>query len=124
MLEDLLFGRGQVVDPAREHVRDPHRAAVGIEQALDVAAEVFLLPRIPGIHFLLMPAADRLLPAAVAADEGAVQDDVRGAAGGQGALQGLPQSRRPGREDGGDLIDVPVGGGLGQAEPGAQSRDA
>jgi hypothetical protein len=70
-----------------------------------------------------MPAADRFLPAPVTADQGAVQDDVAGALG-QSPLEGLAQLRGLRGQHLDDLIQVAVGGGLGQAEPGAQPRDA
>ena len=34
--QDILPGRGQVMDIPRQHIRDPHRQATGVEQALDV----------------------------------------------------------------------------------------
>ena len=44
--------RGQVMDIPRQLVRDPHRQAVRVAHALDVPAEVLLLPGVAQVDFL------------------------------------------------------------------------
>src|SRR5487761_710714 len=79
------------------------------------------LPRVPQIDHLAL-AAEGFLAAPVGVHYLAVQDHVRRALG-QRPLECLGQSRRPGREHLDDLVQVPVGRGLRQPEPGAQPRD-
>ena len=89
---DILPGRGQVMDIARQHIRDPQRDPRRVKQRLDIPAEIMSLPRVPQIDDLAL-AADGFLPAPVRVHDLAVQDQVRHPLG-QGPLQRLLQTRR------------------------------
>ena len=43
--QDILPGRSQVMDIARQHVRNPQRNPGGVKQGLDIPAEIMGLPR-------------------------------------------------------------------------------
>jgi hypothetical protein len=45
--QDILPGRGQVMNIARKHIRDPQRDPRRVKQRLDVPAEIVGLPRVP-----------------------------------------------------------------------------
>jgi len=90
--------------------------------SLDVPVEVLLLPRVPRVDFLPLPAG-RFLTAPVGADDLAVQDHVRGTLG-QGALECLAQPGRLSGQDVDDPIEVPAGRRLRQPEARAGPRDA
>lgn len=100
--EHILPGRGQVMDIAREHVRNPHRHAVRVEQGLDIPAEIMLLSRVPQVDDGAL-AADGFLPAPVRAHDLAVQDHVRRSPG-HSAFQRLLQSGRPRGQHDGHLV--------------------
>jgi len=44
--EDILAGRGQVMDITRKHIRNPHRHSRRVKQSLDVPPEIMRLPRV------------------------------------------------------------------------------
>ena len=50
--QHILPGRGQVMDIAGQHIRDPQRDNRGIEQRLDVPAGIMSLPRVPQVDRL------------------------------------------------------------------------
>src|ERR1017187_2857594 len=74
--EDILAGGGQVMDIARQHIRDPQRYPGRVKKRLDLPAEIMRLPRIPQAGRLPL-AADGFLPAPVSVHDLAVQDQVR-----------------------------------------------
>jgi hypothetical protein len=109
------------MDIAGQHIRDPHRQAAGIEQGLDVPAEVLLLPRIPQVKVPAFP-AHRFLVAAVAVHYLAVQDHVRRPLR-HGPFQGLLQAGHLREQDLRALGYVAVRRRLRQPGPGPQPRD-
>jgi hypothetical protein len=94
----------------------------GEHDGLDVAAGLVVLAGVPCVDFLALDAGN-LLGEAVGGEQLAVQDH-EGDAFLPGSLQGLVQARGPGGQDLGPLIDVPVGGGTGDAVVAAELVDA
>jgi hypothetical protein len=111
--QDVGAGGGDVVHRARLDVGHPQREPARRQDRLDVAAVGAGLAAVPEVNVLAADAGG-LLPAPAGADERAVQDHVRQALT-DGPVQGTAQVRGPGREHPGDLVQVPAGGGPGDA---------
>ena len=101
-------------DSAGFHLGGPDREAAGFEEGLDVPAEVMGLSGVPGVDLFAFHAGG-LGAAPVGVEDLAVQDQMRDALI-QGSLQGLVEVEGAVGEDVDDLVQVPVGGGLGDPE--------
>src|SRR5690348_6704137 len=119
--QDQFAGRGHVVGAARQHVADPQRDAARGGQCLHVPGGLMRLAGVPGIDLFAL-LAGLLARAPVGGDERAVQDEVGNPLPG-GPVQGLAQRRGLRGEHVDGLVLVPVGGGLGDPEAGAQAAD-
>jgi hypothetical protein len=109
------------VDRAGLHLGDPHRQPVRAGHGLDVAAEATGLARVPGIDGDAL-LADGLEPQAVGLDDLAVEHHVRPALV-AAVLQRLVQIRGLGLQHVDGLVEIAVGGGLGDAQAAADQRD-
>ena len=76
----MLAGGGQVMDAARQDIRDPQRDAARVEQGLDVPARFVGLPGKPQVNLLALDAGG-LLATTVGGEHLAVEDHMGQALG-------------------------------------------
>src|SRR6266571_551826 len=115
-------GGGQVMHRSGLGGRNPQREPAGSGDRLDVAAVAVSFSGVPQVDDLAFD-ADGGFFAPVGGDDLAVQDHV-GESGVFGPFQGLVQVRGLFGEDLGDLVQIPVGGGPGDAVIPGQSTGA